>query len=255
MTDSSSNLSPQPPENWLDTPLGRSLLLEERRVVEEAFDGLFGEECLQLGQWGGAGAFLTYCRTQRATLLTPTAGEAAGTVTGQLHRLPIASETADLIFLPHTLEFSTRPHAILREVHRVLRSDGHLVLLGFKTGGLWGVRRLVPGAALPPGVEQLISDRRLRDWLNLLDLRIHGLSRYFFRWPLPGNGGPLSQTWEHRGQRWWPEFAACYMLTAQKRMMTMTPVKKVQWRSRPKVVASLAKPSTRISRIRFDENS
>jgi SAM-dependent methyltransferase len=176
-------------------------------------------------------------------------------VVGQLHRLPIASDSVDAVFLPHTLEYSARPHAILREVHRILRSDGQLVVLGFKPGGIWGVRRLVPGAGLPVGSEQLISDRRLKDWLNLLDMRIHGVTRYFFRWPLPGNGGPLSQLWESRGRRWWPELAACYMLTAQKRVYALTSVKKSPWRSRPQVVGGLVKPTTRISRIRFDEHS
>jgi SAM-dependent methyltransferase len=245
-------------QGWLQTPLGASLLKTEKRIVEDAFDGIFGEECLQLGLWGEARTFLAYSRTQRCTLLTPNAAGLPDNVRGvsaELHRLPVASDSVDAVFLPHTLEFSSRPHAILREVHRVLRSDGYLVVLGFKSGGLWGMRRLIPGAALPPGTDQLIADRRLKDWLNLLDLRIHGLHRYFFRWPLPGNGGPLSQTWERRGQRWWPELAACYMLTAQKRMITLTPVKKVQWHSRPKVVAGLVKPTSRVSRIRFDDNS
>ena len=57
--------------------------------------------------------------------------------------------------------------------------------------------------------------------------------------------------WERRGERWWPELSACYMLTAQKRVNTLTPVRPV-WRKKPKVVAGLAEPSTRVSRIRFD---
>ena len=158
------------------------------------------------------------------------------------------------MLLPHTLDYSHRPHVILREVHRVLRSDGHLVVLGFKPGGLWGLRRLIPGAGLPPGAVNLIADRRLRDWLQLLDLRIHGSSRYFFRWPLPGNRGTAASQWETRGRRWWPELAACYMLTAQKRISTLTPVRPL-WRTSPKVVAGLAEPTTRVARIRFDQNS
>lgn len=259
MPDSAPKLIDDHIADWLETPIGASLLDQERRVVEESFDGIFGEHCLQLGCWGGDRTFLNFARTQRATCIADHTGGAyarsdAGVI-GNLHRLPVASDSVDAVFLPHTLEFSTRPHAILREVHRVLRSDGHLIVLGFKPGGLWGIRRLIPGAGMPPATEQLISDRRLRDWLNLLDLRIHGLTRYFFRWPLPGNAGQYSQIWEQRGQRWWPELAACYMLTAQKRMYTLTPVKMAPWRSRPKVVGGLVKPTTRISRIRFDDNS
>ena len=245
---------PETARQWLTTSFGAALLQQESRVVEEAFDGIFGEQCLQLGLWGEAKTFLRHARTQRSLLIDAAGGDGEPSAIGQLHRLPVADESIDCVLLPHTLEYSDRPHAILREVHRVLRSDGHLVVLGFKTGGLWGMRRLIPGAGLPPDVNHLISDRRLRDWLQLLDLRIHGVTRYFFRWPLPGNRGASSVPWERRGQRWWPELAACYMLTAQKRVSTLTAVRPT-WRRNLKVVAGLAETSNRVSRIRFDQDS
>lgn len=237
---------------WLATPLGESLLAQEARVVEEALDGIFGEQMLQLGQWGEARQFLRFSRTQRAALIAEELSEGSPSAIGQLHRLPVASDSIDAVLLPHTLDYSDRPHAILREVDRVLRLDGQVVILGFRPGGLWGLRRLVPGAAMPPGADHLVSDRRLRDWLQLLDMRIHGISGYFFRWPLPGLKGAASPKWEQRGQRWWPEVSACYMITAQKRVSTLTPLRPV-WRKQPKVVAGLAEPSTRVSRIRFDQ--
>ena len=249
--------SPHYPESatrWLTTPLGSALLAQECRVVEEAFDGIFGEHCLQLGLWGETNSFLRHARTQRTSLIDEAPVEGGPSAIGQMHRLPVEDDSIDCVLLPHTLDFSDRPHAILREVHRVLRSDGFLVMLGFKTGGLWGMRRLIPGAGLPPGADHVISERRLRDWLQLLDLSIHGVSSYFFRWPLPGIRGPSSTKWEHRGQRWWPELAACYMLTDQKRVSTLTPVRPV-WRRKPKVVVGLAETSNRVSRIRFDQNS
>ncbi len=243
-------------QRWLDSPLGQALLQQEARIVEEAFDGIFGEQCLQLGFWGEPRAFLRFARTQRCASVADPAdlhGDERPDILGQLHRLPVATDSIDAVILPHILEFSDRPHAILREVQRVLRSDGHLVILGFKPGGAWGLRRLVPGAGLPPAVESLISERRLTDWLQLLDMRIHRHLRYFFRWPVSGNGRPSSTDWERRGQRWWPELAACYMLTAQKRLLALTPVRK-PWLPRPKVVGGLVKPTTRVMRVRFDKS-
>jgi len=245
---------PESVQQWLTTPLGKALVQQESRVVEEAFDGIFGEQCLQLGLWGEANTFIKHARTQRSSLIDSAAGYGGPSAIGELHRLPVASDSIDCVLLPHVLDFSDRPHAILREVDRVLTSHGHLAILGFKTGGLWGMRRLVPGAGLPPEADQLVAERRLRDWLQLLDLRIHGVTRYFFRWPLPGNRGASSAKWEQRGQRWWPELAACYMLTAQKRVSTLTPVRP-SWRRNPKVVAGLAETSNRVSRIRFEQKS
>jgi len=170
---------------------------------------------------------------------------------GQFHRLPVDNDSVDCVLLPHVLDYSDRPHAILREVDRVLTSHGHLAILGFKPGGFWGLRRLIRGAELPPGGDHLVPERRLGDWLQLLDMHIHGITRYFFRWPLTGIKSGGSRKWERRGQRFWPEFAACYMLTAQKRVSTLTPVRPV-WSKKPKVVAGLAEPSNRVSRIHFD---
>lgn len=256
MIQSRSSQSFEAVHRWLKSPLGEALRQQEARIVEEAFDGIFGEQCLQLGLWGKPGAFLKFSRTQRSASLADRDNlvcNATPDAIGQLHRLPVASDTIDAVLLPHTLEFSDRPHAILREVQRVLRSDGHVVVLGFKPGGVWGLRRLVPGAGLPPGVENLISDRRLSDWLQLLDMRIHRQCRYFFRWPVLGNRRPSSPVWERRGQRWWPELGACYMLTAQKRLVALTPVRKT-WLSRPKVVGGLVEPTPRVIHVRFDKN-
>ena len=239
-------------QEWLQSPLGRALLNQEARVVEETLDGMFGEQCLQLGMWGEKRTFLRFTRTQNCALIDSSADGQPSAV-GDLHRLPVESDSIDAALLPHVLDYSDRPHAILREVDRVLRRDGRIVILGFKPGGLWGLRRLIPGAGMPPGAENLISERRLKDWLQLLDMRIQGSSRYFFRWPLPGNKAGASNEWERRGQAWWPELAACYMLSAQKRVSTLTPVRPV-WRRKPKVVPGLAETSTRVSRIRFDQN-
>jgi len=242
---------------WLTTPFGQALLAQESRIVEEVLDGIFGEQCLQLGLWGKPNTFLRFARTQRSVCIADGSefadNETPGVI-GHLHRLPVASESVDAVLLPHTLDYSDdRSHAILREVDRVLRPHGQLIVLGCKSGGLWGLRRLIPGAGLPPAIDHVISDRRLSDWLQLLDMRIHGVTRYFFRWPLPGNKGTSNQLWEDRGRRFWPELAACYMLTAQKRVFTLTPMKK-PWRARPKVVGGIVEPTTRVSRIRFDRN-
>ncbi len=242
---------PESVRQWLETPLGEQLLQLETRIVEEAIDGVFGEQCLQLGLWGGANTFLKHSRTQRQWLIDAGGNGGSPSAVGQFHRLPVQDNSIDCVLLPHVLDYSDRPHAILREVDRVLTAHGHVIILGFKTGGLWGVRRLVPGAGLPPDAHHLVPERSLRDWLQLLDMRIEGSLRYFFRWPLPTFRGATSPTWEQRGQRWWPELAACYMLTAQKRVSTLTPVKPV-WSRKPKVVAGLAETTNRVSRIRFD---
>ena len=84
---------------------------------------------------------------------------------------------------------------------------------------------------------------------GLTDLRILERHRFFFR--LPRQGGPrnLSERWQRRGERFWPELAACYMLRAQKRLRTLTPIRQ-RWGRPAKVVTGLVEPSTRIAQSR-----
>mgnify|MGYP000674048752 CR=1 FL=1 len=96
--------------------------------MEEAFDGIFGEQCLQLGMWGDERTFLRFARTQRCALIAEANGNKKPSAIGNLHRLPVQDASIDSVLLPHTLDYSDRPHEILREADRVLTSHGNCVL-------------------------------------------------------------------------------------------------------------------------------
>ena len=55
-------------------------------------------------------------------------------------QLPIASQTIDLLLLPHVLEFSAHPHQILREAERVLMPEGQSDYQRLQSFSLWGLR-------------------------------------------------------------------------------------------------------------------
>lgn len=233
---------PSPSPSWLASDLGQALLDSELTMLEQALDGVFGEHLLQIGRWGDSRGVVPMARTQRATTVFA-AGE-GGHVTADFTRLPFESDSIDAVVLPHTLDVAVSPHDVLREVHRVLRSDGRLVLLGFKPFGLWGLRRLASRRRFPPCVRQVLGDHSLRDWMQLLDLRIEQHQRFFFRLPISRRLGSASAEFEALGQRWFPELAACYLMQARKRVATLTPIVP-QWRTRRRVVAGVAEPSVR----------
>ena len=55
--------------------------------------------------------------------------------------LPFESQSVDLIVMPHTLEFTSDPHRLLREAERVLMPEGQLVITGFNSLSLRGMRQ------------------------------------------------------------------------------------------------------------------
>jgi SAM-dependent methyltransferase len=152
---------------------------------------------------------------------------------------------SDAVLLPHTLERASSPHALLREVDRVLRPDGHLIVLSFASGGLWGLRHLLSAQGYPEGRERVIREGRLRDWLELLSFDVPAATRYCHTLPLEGFG-PLGSV----GDRlvwagWLPFVSGGYLLRAQKRVQPLTPVRMFRRQPRLRVVGGLVEPTTR----------
>jgi SAM-dependent methyltransferase len=143
----------------------------------------------------------------------------------QFEELPFDSQSIDLVVLPHVLEFAADPHQVLREVDRVLRPEGRVIITGFNPVSLWGARQLalrsVAGAFLPRQ-GQFMSVPRLRDWFKLLSFEMDGGRYGCYRPPC------RTQLWldrtrfmEKAGDRWWPICGAVYMVSAVKRVRGM----------------------------------
>lgn len=243
---------------WLRTPLGSRLYALECKQVSEALQQVFGWQLLQIGFWGEDAALIADARTQRKSVLGWHGQRFAGEVTGsagagmaisgvtsirsRTDSLAIAADSVDAVLLPHTLEYEPEPHEILREVGRVLSGEGHLIILGFRPCSSWGIRHAFAREGFPPGIQRLIGEGRLRDWLKLLGFEIVDAHRYLFS--RPWGSATSSSFIERMGERAWPLFASGYMIKARKRVYTLTPIRP-RWRLRRQVVGGLIEPTTR----------
>ena len=127
--------------------------------------------------------------------------------------------------MPHTLEFTSDPHRLLREAERVLMPEGQLIILGFNSLSLWGARQSVgkmTGRPFVPAAVDLIAFTRLKDWIKLLGFDLERGRFGCYRPPL-GSDQWLSRYgfMEAAGDRWWPIFGATYMIKAIKRVRGM----------------------------------
>jgi SAM-dependent methyltransferase len=153
----------------------------------------------------------------------------------------------DAVLLPHTLERTSSPHAVLREVDRILRPDGHLIVLSFAAAGLWGLRHLISSRGYPQGRDHVIREGRLRDWLELLSFDVPAATRYCHTPPIERFKQLRILPREEWAQRWLPIFSGGYMLRAQKRVQPLTPVRMWRRPARLRVVGGLVEPTTRAS--------
>jgi SAM-dependent methyltransferase len=174
---------------WLNTLTGRNLLREEVRQVRRALDGVFGDHFVQLGSWGDPGLFRRLARTRRTAVVAAEVVSGVDVVSAA-DCVAIASESVDAVLLPHTLELADDPHGVLREVDRILRPHGFLIVLGFNPMGWWGLRHALSRRRFPPDTQRLISERRMADWLQLLEFSIETARYYYFVPPLLRRAAP-----------------------------------------------------------------
>jgi SAM-dependent methyltransferase len=161
--------------------------------------------------------------------------------------LPFEAQSVDLIVMPHTLEFTSDPHRLLREAERVLMPEGQLIILGFNSLSLWGARQSVgkmTGRPFVPAAVDLIAFTRLKDWIKLLGFDLERGRFGCYRPPL-GSEQWLSRYgfMEAAGDRWWPIFGATYMIKAIKRVRGMRLIGPLKVK-KPVLAAGLAPAAT-----------
>jgi len=215
---------------WLQTPIGNYVRAWEQKHLDALTADIFGFNAVQIGlprisaldanrmpyRWLTDNVLPQQTQEGRAVPLV---------VSHDFSELPFASQSLDLVVLPHVLEFSAEPHQVLREVERVLIPEGQLIICGFNPTSLWGVRQGVgrlTGAHFLPQNGEFIRLPRLKDWLKLLNMEVN---RGHFGCYVPPCA---TEKWLHRfsfmepaGDRWWPYFGAVYIVQAIKRVKGM----------------------------------
>ncbi len=224
---------------WLSSAPGQYAMAWEQEQFDRVVADIFGYHALQLGL-----PYLDPLRSNRiqnrmtawlggyesAIQIDPILkGQQTAVLIDHCEMLPFASESIDLIVLPHVLELSQDPHQALREVERVLRPEGRLLIAGFNPVSLWGARQLIsmplPSAVAKPYLPEhghFLSVPRLRDWLKLLSFEMDK-SRYGCFAPPFRNAQLIegSHFLEKAGDRWWPILGSVYFLSAVKRVAGM----------------------------------
>ena len=230
---------------WYESEPGILLQDEEQRLFDNIVPNLFGYHLLQVGLTNNSDCMrdsriphqMILDIDLEADLLDVANPEDVSTcptpIKGTAEALPVASDSLDVLLLPHTLEFSNNPHEVLREADRVLIPEGYVVVMGFNPWGVWMLWRLaLVWRGRPPWCGHFLRMGRLKDWLQLLGFDIEESHRYFFRPPLRQQVVMNKLRFlEKLGRRFWPFFGAAYIIVAKKRVATLTPLKP-RWRPR-----------------------
>lgn len=252
------------PVTWLRSAYGRSYISAEKAHLDRALRQISGPSVLKIGDVIDEQMIIDLDFPQLITVHQQWSKQAMLTqhssnqVVADPAWLPFDANSLSSVILPHVLESHSLPHQVLREVHRVLRSDGHLILTGFNPVSLLGLQRLIFPRAVCKG--NYYSVRRVRDWLQLLGFELVASAMYQYA-PLVRNArvrnalGFINSV----GDRWLPMTGGGYMISAKKRDAGMRLVGKMRFsgvgRRGRKLVAASVKESVRAKSARSKENS
>ena len=206
---------------WFSTPPGKYLLECEQALFDHSVADIFGYNAIQFGL-----AEHDFLRTSRMPLRATAGDETGVQVRLDAEELPFGCCSLDLVILPHVLEFHPHPHQILREVVRVLRPEGNVIISGFNPHSLWGVRRALGAQMNYPWCGNFIALPRLKDWLALLGLNVI-TGRFACYAPPLSNPNWLNRFhfMEPAGDRWWAVWGGVYFLQAIKHVSGMHLIK------------------------------
>jgi SAM-dependent methyltransferase len=239
------------PHVWYQHGVGQRLFQAEVDEVANILPRLYGYHLVFLGDPGLASMVHPSLITHRI-LIDPKANAQRTDLSplkGDPAAIPLRTDSVDVVVLSHLLEHVEDPHEVLRETHRVLIPEGHVLITAFNPFSLWGIWHVLQKwCKRVPEPGRMISHNRVRDWLKLLNFQVVGGKMFYFRPPINHEGTFQKLKFLDRwGEKWWPFFGGAYSILAVKRVVTLTPIRakyRVEKRIWETASEGLPKPTT-----------
>ena len=160
---------------WYQTPRGKLLKELEADYIQKSITVSCQQIILQIGGLGWESEFIDCTLYQNYTVLDAKGLGCDETrkIQAKAYCLPLQSESIDMIIVPHLLEFDTHRFQTMREVERVLKPEGLLVVLNFNPWSLWvRYQYLWDKKMADSWGGHFISRSRILDWLKLLNFEV-----------------------------------------------------------------------------------
>lgn len=230
-------------QEWYATPAGQNLYKDLLTKLDTLLPNLFGYHALQIG--GLSNEIDLISSSQIGQKIYMTLNTEKGNVVANALALPFPQNTLDLIVLPHTLDISPKPHQVLREIHRVLISEGHLVIIGFNPLSMMGLSKLLfIRSQRAPWVAHFYTQRRLRDWLSLLGFKVMAVEHVGLQPPIQNMRFQQRMQFLSKAERvGLGRLGGLQILVAKKRELTLTPIPQ-PWKPRRSMIpVNVTEPS------------
>jgi SAM-dependent methyltransferase len=167
--------------SWYQTPRGKLLQQLEADYLRRSITVSCQQVVLQIGGLGWENEFVDCSLYQSYTVLDAKklGYSMARKVQARSHHLPLQSDSVDMVILPHLLEFDAHRFQTMREIERVLKPEGLLVIINFNPWSLWVRYQYLWDKKMADSWSgHFISRVRILDWLKLLNFEVTTCSEF-----------------------------------------------------------------------------
>lgn len=219
--------------HWLAQFLGKCLISVEKNYLSKLLAKRYGKHAILIGvdhQY----SLLHATVMPHQVLISPHVYKHhdINYIESELNTIPVASGSVDLVLLPHTLEYIENPQQLLREACRIVKPEGHIVILGFNPYGLWGLNKWFGKRKTIPWKLNFIAPNKIKQWLLLEEFKLIQQTSFLYRPPI--NDPKIFekiQFLEKMGRFIYGPFGSVYLLMAQAKVIPLTPIK-LNWKQR-----------------------
>lgn len=167
-------------------------------------------------------------------LLTPlpTKNTTLRSVECEYNELPIAAGSVDLVLVPHTLEHIENPRQLLSEACRIVKPEGHIIIMGFNPMSLWGFKKFLTRSKAAPWSGTFFPTSTVKKWLGLADFELVKQEHILFRPPVKRHGLFRKLKFlEWLGRKCYRPFGGVYVLVAKAKTISLTPIR-LRWQQK-----------------------
>jgi SAM-dependent methyltransferase len=168
---------------WYQTPRGKLLQQLEADYLQRSITVSCQQVVLQIGGLGWENDFIDCSLYKNYTVLDAknVGCNEARKIQAKSYNLPLKSESVDMIIVPHLLEFDANRFQTIREVERVLKPEGIVLVLNFNPWSIWVRYQYVWDKKMADTWRgQFISRSRILDWLKVLNFEVTVSSQFNF---------------------------------------------------------------------------
>ncbi|MER2519838.1 MAG: methyltransferase domain-containing protein [Bdellovibrionales bacterium] len=212
-------------QEFYDSLLGQTARRVLRAQVRAIWPNLAGERVLALGYavpllrgWAqDASTLAAMMPAEQGVAYWPREGPNISTLVDPAN-LPLADQSVDRVIVMHGLEGASAPQALLREIWRVMRGQGRLLMIVTNRRGLWARKD-----GTPFGIGRPYSSFQIKDFLREQGFLAERVWQALYVPPTTSRLVlSMADGFERYGRACFPGFGGALMLEAGKQIFAPT---------------------------------